>query len=61
MTLKLREELCAMKMNFYTKFEEELTSRFKTDIKNFTNFDPSCQKAKDFVFLLAPFTKVYNV
>ena len=61
MTLKLREELCVMKMKIYAKFEEELTCRFKIDIKNVTNFDPSCQKAKKFVFLLAPLPKVYNV
>ena len=60
MTLKLREELCVMKMKIYAKFEEELTCRFKIDIKNFTNFDPSCQKAKKCVFLWAPLTKVFE-
>ena len=30
--------------------EEELTCRFKVDMRNFTNFDPSTQKSKKFVF-----------
>ena len=29
-----------------TKTEEKLTCRFKTDMRNFTNFDPSTQKSK---------------
>ena len=49
MTLKFTEELCVMTMND-TKTEEELTCRFKIDIRNFTNFDPSTQKSKKFVF-----------
>ena len=28
------------------KFEEELTCRLKTDMRNLTNFDPSTQKTK---------------
>ena len=31
-----------------TKFEEELTCRFKIDMRNLTNFDPSTQKSKKF-------------
>ena len=27
------------------KFEEELTCRFKFDMRNFTNFDPSTRKS----------------
>ena len=30
------------------KFEEELTCRFKIDMKNLTNFDPSTQKPQKF-------------
>ena len=30
------------------KFEEELTCRFKIDMKNLTNFDPSTQKRQKF-------------
>ena len=50
MTLKFKEELCVMTMKNDTKIEEELTCRFKTDMSNFTNFDPSTQKCKTFVF-----------
>ena len=41
------------------KFEEELTSRFKIDLRNLTNFDPSTQKPKKITLLLAPLTKIY--
>ena len=50
MTLKFAEELCVITMKNDTKIEEELTCRFKTDMRNFTNFDPSTQKSKKFVF-----------
>ena len=32
------------------KIEEELSCRFKIDMRNFTNFDPSTRKSKKFVF-----------
>ena len=35
-----------MTMKNDTKIEEELTCCFKTDMRNFTNFDPSTQKSK---------------
>ena len=41
MTLEFTEELCVMTMKNDTKIEEELTYRFKIDIRNFINFDPS--------------------
>ena len=44
MTLKLTEEFCVMTVKIDTKIEEELTCRFKIDMKNFTNFDPSTRK-----------------
>ena len=50
MTLKLTEELSVVTMKNDTKIEEELTCRFKTDMRNFTNFDPSTQKSKKIVF-----------
>ena len=31
-----------------TKFEEELTSQFKIDMRNLTNFDPTTQKSQKF-------------
>ena len=39
-----------MTMKNDTKIDEELKCRFKIDIRNFTNFDPSTQKPKQFVF-----------
>ena len=50
MTLKFTEELCVMTMKNDTNIEEELTCRFKIDMRCFTNFDPSTQKSKKFVF-----------
>ena len=41
MTLKFTEDLYVMTMKNDAKTEEELTCRFKIDMKNFTNFDPS--------------------
>ena len=54
MSLKFTEKLCVMKMKNDTKIEEELTSCFKIDIRNFTNFHPSTRKSKKIVFYLAP-------
>ena len=50
MSLKFTEKLCVMTMKNDTKIEEELTCRFKTYTRNFTNFDPSTQNSKTFVF-----------
>ena len=46
MTLKFTEELRVMTMKNNAKFEEELTFRFKTDMRNLTNFDLSTRKSK---------------
>ena len=46
MTLKSTEELCVMTMKNDTKTEEELTCRFKIDMRNLTNFDSSTRKSK---------------
>ena len=49
MTLKFTEELlCVMAMKNDAKFEEKLTCRFKIDIRNLTNFDPSTQMSQKF-------------
>ena len=40
-SLKFTEELCDVTMKNDAKFEEELTCRFKTDMRNLTDFDPS--------------------
>ena len=37
-----------MTMKNDAKVEEELTSQFKTDMRNLTNFDPSTQKYQKF-------------
>ena len=50
MTLKLTDELCVMTMKNDTKTEGEVTCRFKIEMRNFTNFDPSAQKSEKFVF-----------
>ena len=49
LTLKCTEDLCVMTMKNDTKIEEELTCRFKIDMRNFTNFDPSTRKPKKIV------------
>ena len=41
MSLKFTEVLYVMKMKNDVKFEEELTCRFKIEMRNLTNFDPS--------------------
>ena len=42
-----------MTMKNNTKFEEELTFHFKTDMRNLTNFDLSTQKYKNIVLQFA--------
>ena len=49
-SLKFKKELCVMTMKNDTKIDEELTCRFKIDMRNFRNFDRSTQKSKKFVF-----------
>ena len=46
MSLKFTGELCAMTMKNDAKFEEDLTCKFKTDMRSLTNFDPSTQKSQ---------------
>ena len=47
MTLKFTEELCVMTMKNDAKFEEELTCRFKIDMGNLINFNPSSWNSKN--------------
>ena len=54
MSLKFTEELCIMTMKNDTKIEDELTCRFKINIRNFRNFDPSTRKSEKLVFSLVP-------
>ena len=46
MSLTFTGELCVMKMKNDAKFEEELTCRFKIDMRNLTDFDRSTQKSQ---------------
>ena len=48
MSLKVTEELFAMRMKNVAKFEEELTCQFKVDMRKLTNFDLSTQKSHNF-------------
>ena len=46
MSLKFTEELFFMTKKNDAKFEEELASRFKIDMRNLTNFDLSTRKSQ---------------
>ena len=48
-SLKFTDTLCVMTKND-TKIEKELTCRFKIDLRNFADFDPSIQKSKTIEF-----------
>ena len=48
MSLKFTVELCVMTMRNDAKFGEELSCKFKIDIKNLRNCDPSTQKSQNF-------------
>ena len=50
MSLKFTGELFVMTTKNDAKIEEKLTCQFKTDIRNFKNFDPRTQKSQKFVF-----------
>ena len=47
-----------MKLKRDTKLGEELTCRFKIDIKNLTNFDLSTQKSQIFSLSWTPFERI---
>ena len=55
MSLKSTVELCVMAMKNDAKFEKELTCRFKTDMRNLTNFDASTQMSQKCAPSWAPF------
>ena len=46
MSLKFAADLCVITMKNDVKSEQELTSQFKTDMKNLTIFDSSTQKSQ---------------
>ena len=48
MSLRFTGEFSVMRMKKGAKIEDELTSQFKTDMNNLTNFDSSTQKSQKF-------------
>ena len=48
MSLKFTGEFCVITMKNDAKWEEELTSQFKIDMRNVANFDPSTRKSPKF-------------
>ena len=48
MSLKFTGEFCVMTKKNDNKFEQELTSQFKIDMRNLTNFDLSTRKSQKF-------------
>ena len=54
-SLKYTEELYVMKIMNDAKFLIGKTFRFKTDMKNLTNFDLSTQKSQKIALSWAPF------
>ena len=48
MSLKFTGVLCVMTMKNDGKFGEKVTCRFKTGMRNLTNFDPSTRNFQKF-------------
>ena len=48
MSLKFTGEFCVITIKDDAKFEEELTSQFKIDMRNLMNFEPNTQKSQKF-------------
>ena len=46
MSLEIAGKLYVMSMKNGAKIKKELTSQFKTDMRNLTNFDPSTNSQK---------------
>ena len=61
MSLKFIEEFCIKTMKNNSKFEKELTCRFKTDMRTLTNFDQTLESLKNLHFNGLLLKKVYNV
>ena len=59
-SLKFTEELCIITMKNDTKIEGELTCRFKTDMRNFTNLTRALKSLENLRFNGFLVTKVYN-
>ena len=48
MSLKFIGEFCVMTMKNDTKFEKELSSQLKIEMRNLTTSDPSSRKSQKF-------------
>ena len=59
MSLKFTDKLYVLTLKKNTKFERELTYRFKIDMKNLTNFNPSTWKFQKFQLLTGSFWPKY--
>ena len=60
MSFRFTGELFIMTMKNDAKLEEKLTCRFKIDMRNLTNFDPSTRKSQNLHFNRVFLIKVYN-
>ena len=56
---KFTEKPCAMTMKNDVMFKEEMTCRFKLDMRNLTNFDPSTRKSREIFTLMSIFEAKY--
>ena len=61
MNLKFTGELFVMTMQKDAKLEEEMTCRFKIEMKTFMNFNRALKNLKNLHFNGLPLTKVYNI
>ena len=62
MSLRFTENVYVTALKIDAKFEEELTFRFKIDMENLINFDPSTGKSQKKLHLNGLLlNKVYNV
>ena len=61
MSLKFTEELCVMTMKNDAKFGEELTCRFKIDMRNLMILSRALKRLKKLHFNGLFLNKVYNV
>ena len=60
MSLKFTGKFCVMAIKNDTKFEEELTCQFKTDMRSLTNLTRALEDLKNLLFDGILLNKVYN-
>ena len=61
MSLKFTGELFVMTMKKDAKLDEEMTCRFKIEMKTLMNFNRALKNLKNLHFNGLPLTKVYNI